>query len=246
MTMQLLWILLSTLLVSVVSLVGALTLSVKERLLKAILFLLVAFSAGAPFWRGLPAPYPRGHRDRRPAGRLHLCDRRICLIFLLEKYLYWRHCHDGVCHQHTFTYLNLFGDGLHNFIDGLVIAGSFAVSVRLGLFTTLLVIIHEIPQELGDFGVLVYGGFSRQKALFYNFLSGLCAFGGAILGYFLSHKIEGFSYILLALTAGGFIYISSADLVPEIHKETDTRKSALSLAFFIFGIVLMLVLKKFA
>ena len=244
--MQLLWILLSTLLVSIISLVGALTLSVKERLLKAVLFLLVAFSAGALFGGAFLHLIPEAIEKGSQQGVFIYVIGGFVLFFLLEKYLYWRHCHDGICHQHTFTYLNLFGDGLHNFIDGLVIAGSFAVSVKLGLFTTLLVIIHEIPQEIGDFGVLVYGGFSRQKALFYNFLSGLCAFGGALLGYFISHKISGFSHILLALTAGGFIYISSADLVPEIHKETDARKSALSLAFFIFGIVLMYILKKFA
>ena len=242
--MQLLWILLSTLLVSVLSLVGALTLAVKERLLKAVLFLLVAFSAGAliggAFLHLIPEAIGKGSQQ----GAFIFVLGGFVLFFLLEKYLYWRHCHDGVCHHHTFTYMNILGDSLHNFIDGLVIAGSFAVSAKLGLFTTLMVIIHEIPQELGDFGVLVYGGFSRKKALLYNFLSGLCAFGGAILGYFLSYKIEGFSYILLALTAGGFIYISSADLVPEIHKETDSRKSALSLAFFLFGIALMYILRK--
>ncbi|HCD38090.1 MAG TPA: hypothetical protein DEQ77_05135 [Candidatus Omnitrophica bacterium] len=107
-------------------------------------------------------------------------------------------------------------------------------------------IIHEIPQELGDFGVLVYGGFSKAKALFYNFLSALTAFGGALLGYFISHTIEGFSHILLAFTAGGFLYIASADLVPEIHKETDAKRSGLSLAFFLFGIFLMFLLTKIA
>ena len=131
--------------------------------------------------------------------------------------------------MHAFSYLNLIGDGLHNFIDGLVIAGSFMASAQLGIFTTLLVVIHEIPQELSDFGVLVYGGFSRQKALFYNFLSALTAFIGAILGYFLSTKISGFSYILLSFTAGGFIYIAASDLMPEIRKEQSLKKSLASL-----------------
>ena len=242
--MQLLLILLSTLLVSVVSLVGVVTLAVKDKFLKDILFLLIAFSAGAlmggAFLHLIPEAIAKDSSQRVFIFVLG----GFVLFFLLEKYLYWRHCHDGICHMHTFTYLNLVGDSLHNFMDGLVIAGSFSASLQIGIFTTLMVIIHEIPQELGDFGVLVYGGFSKAKALYYNFLSALCAFGGALLGYFLSHKIEGFSYILLALTAGGFIYIASADLVPEIHKETDAKKSALSLAFFLFGILLMFLLKK--
>lgn len=244
--MQLFLILLSTLAVSVISLVGALTLAVKDKFLKAILFLLVAFSAGALMGGAFLHLIPEAIEKGGTQAVFIFVLAGFVLFFLLEKYLFWHHCHDGVCHKHAFTYLNIAGDSLHNFIDGLVIAGSFAVSAQVGFFTTLLVIIHEIPQELGDFGVLVYGGFSKAKALFYNFLSALTAFGGALLGYFISQTIEGFSHILLAFTAGGFIYIASADLVPEIHKETDARKSGLSLAFFLFGIFLMFLLKKIA
>jgi zinc and cadmium transporter len=244
--MRLLLILASTFLVSMISLIGVVTLAIKERFLKAILFLLIAFSAGAllggAFLHLIPEALEKAHS--REVFFLVLAG--FVLFFFLEKYLYWRHCHDGICHVHTFSYLNLVGDGLHNFIDGLVIAGSFIVSVQLGIFTTFLVIIHEIPQELGDFGVLIYGGFSRQKALFYNFLSALSAFFGAIAGYFLSTKIYGFSHILLSFTAGGFIYISSSDLIPEIHKETEKKKSFLSLVFFLLGIALMLILKNFS
>lgn len=242
--MQLLLILTSTLIVSLISLIGVITLAVREKFLKAILFSLVAFSAGALIGGAFLHLIPEAIEKASPDIVFIFVISGFVLFFLLEKYFYWRHCHDGICHTHTFTYLNLIGDALHNFIDGLVIAGSFAVSDSVGIFTTYLVIIHEIPQELGDFGVLVYGGFSRQKALFYNFLTALTAFIGAIAGYILSHKIHNFSSILLALTAGGFIYISSADLVPEIHKETDARKSGLSLAFFFLGIITMLALKK--
>lgn len=244
--MRLLLILASTFLVSLISLIGVVTLAIKERFLRAVLFLLIAFSAGAllggAFLHLIPEALERTHS--REVFILVLAG--FVLFFFLEKYLYWRHCHDGICHVHTFSYLNLIGDGLHNFIDGLVIAGSFIVSIRLGIFTTLLVIIHEIPQELSDFGVLIYGGFSRQKALFYNFLSALTAFIGAIAGYFLSTRISGFSHILLSFTAGGFIYISSSDLIPEIHKETQQKKSFLSLVFFLLGIVLMLIFKNFS
>ena len=242
--MRLLLILSSTFIVSIISLIGVVTLAIKEKFLKTILFLLIAFSAGALIGGAFLHLIPEAIEKSNPPEVFILVLAGFVLFFLLEKYLYWRHCHDGICHVHTFSYLNLIGDGLHNFIDGLVIAGSFIASVRLGIFTTLLVIIHEIPQELGDFGVLVYGGFSRQKALFYNFISALTAFIGAILGYFLSTKISGFSYILLSFTAGGFIYISSSDLIPEIHKETEQKKSFLSLVFFLLGIGLMFILRK--
>lgn len=241
--MQLLLILISTFVVSIISLIGVVTLAMKERILKVLLFFLIAFSAGALIGGAFLHLIPEALEKAQAQTVFLFVISGFVLFFILEKYLYWRHCHDGVCHTHAFTYLNLIGDGLHNFIDGLVIAGSFSVSTHVGLFTTMMVIAHEIPQELGDFGVLVYGGFSKQKALFCNFLSALTAFGGAILGYFLSQRINGFSHILLAITAGGFIYISSSDLVPEIHKETNLVKSILSLILFIFGIALMCLLK---
>lgn len=244
--MRLLLILISTFLVSVISLVGVVTLAIQERFLKTILFFLIAFSAGALLGGAFLHLIPEAIEKTDPTKVFIFVTAGFVLFFILEKYLYWHHCHDGVCDIHTFTYLNLLGDGLHNFMDGLVIAAGFTSSISLGVFTTILVIVHEIPQELGDFGVLVYGGFSKKKALFYNFLSALTAFGGALIGYFLSHRIAGFSYILLALTAGGFIYIASADLVPEIHKETDLKKSIFSLVFFVFGIALMFILKGLA
>lgn len=241
--MQLFFILTSTLIVSVVSLVGVVTLAIKERFLKTILFLLVAFSAGALIGGAFLHLIPEAIEQSAPQQIFIFVVAGFVLFFLLEKYLHWRHCHDGVCDVHTFTYLNLFGDALHNFIDGIVIAVSFMTSIKLGLIATLLIIAHEIPQELGDFGVLVYGGFSKKKALLFNFLTALTAFLGAIGGYFLANRVLGFSYALLALTAGGFIYIASSDLVPEIHKETSLKKSSLSFVLFIFGIVLMFILK---
>jgi zinc and cadmium transporter len=243
--MQLLLILISVFIVSLISLIGVITLAVREKFLKTILLSLVAFSAGALLGGAFLHLIPEAIEKAPPDEVSIFVISGFVLFFLLEKYLYWHHCHEGVCHRHTFTYLNLVGDGLHNFIDGLVIAGSFAVSNSVGIFTTLLVIIHEIPQELGDFGVLVYGGFTKKKALFYNFLTALTAFGGALAGYIISHKIHNFSPLLLSVTAGGFIYIASADLVPEIHKEANLKKSGLSLAFFFFGIILTLAFKNF-
>ncbi len=167
----------------------------------------------------------------------------IVLFFLMERYFHWRHCHSGVCDVHTFTYLNLFGDGIHNFIDGVVIAASFVDSVNLGIVTTIAIILHEIPQELGDFGVLVYGGFTKKKALFCNFLTAFTAVIGALAGYFLSDFAKGFSNFILPLTAGGFIYIGASDLIPEIHKETNLRRSSLAFIAFLLGIIFMALAK---
>ena len=139
--------------------------------------------------------------------------------------------------------MNLIGDGIHNFIDGLIIAASFVINFPLGIATTIAVIAHEIPQELGDFGVLVYGGFTKLKALFFNFLTALTAILGAVIGFFLAGSVEGFVPFLIPFAAGGFIYIAASDLVPELHKEADLKKSILSFIFFLLGIIFMYVIK---
>jgi len=165
----------------------------------------------------------------------------ILVFFLLEKSL-WKHCHEKECPVHPFAYLNLFGDGLHNFIDGMIIAASFLVSIPLGSATTIAVISHEVPQEIGDFGILVYGGLSKRKALFYNFLTAITAIAGATFTYAFYEFIPKMAY-LLAFAAGSFIYIATTDLIPEMRKE---RKLTVSFAQFILllaGIMLMWLLK---
>ena len=161
-------------------------------------------------------------------------------FFFLEKYLHWRHCHQEGCEIHPFTYLNLVGDGVHNFTDGLVIGASFLINIHFGVVTTLVIILHEIPQEIGDFGVLVYGGFSKQKALYFNFLIALTCVLGTVGGYFISIYLKDFSAFLLPFTAGGFIYIAACDLVPELHKQLALKKSLASMAAFICGILFIL------
>jgi zinc and cadmium transporter len=164
------------------------------------------------------------------------------MFFVLEKLL-WRHCHDRACPIHTFAYLNLFGDSVHNFIDGLIMAGSFMVSIPLGLITTLAVAAHEIPQELGDFGVLIYGGFKPRKALELNFVTALTAIAGGVLGYYFFPYLGGAMIYLLPFAAGGFLYIAASDLIPELHKEANTARTVVSFALFLVGIVLMFVIK---
>jgi zinc and cadmium transporter len=230
--------------VSALSLVGIASFLFKREELDKALILLIGFSAGALIGGAFLHLIPEAVESSGDPHPLFL--RVICgfiIFFILEKYLYWRHCHDGKCDVHAFTYLNIIGETIHNFGDGLIIGTSFMVSVQLGLAATLAIIFHEIPQEIGDFGVLVYGGFSRAKALFCNFLSALAAVAGTVAGYYFTFSIAGFSSIILPMAAGGFIYVAACDLIPEIHKQTDTKKSGLSIAVFLFGIALMFFMK---
>ena len=161
------------------------------------------------------------------------------VFFIIEKVLHWRHCHKGHCDVHTFQYMNLVGDSIHNFIDGLIMAASFVVSVPLGLSTTFAIAVHEIPQEIGDFGVLIYGGFSKRKALTLNFLIALTAVIGGIIGYFVASSLTQIVVYILPFAAGGFLYIAATDLVPEIRKELDMKKSLFTIFIFVVGIVIM-------
>lgn len=232
----------ATIIVSMVSFIGVVTLAFKEKLLNKIVMLLVGFSAGAliggAFLHLIPEALEKGCKDLF----LYVIIGFVA-FYVVEKLLHWRHCHKGKCDVHVFTYLNLIGDAVHNFLDGIIIAASFVASTNLGIVTTIAVVIHEIPQEFGDFGVLIYGGFSKTKALMYNFLSALTAVAGAVIGFFLSSMIENSVVFLLPLTAGGFIYIASSDLVPELRKETDIKKSLLPFLFFLLGLAFMGIAK---
>lgn len=225
----------SVFVVSAISLVGIFTLVLREKMLEKVLFILIAVAAGTLLGAAFLDLIPEAMEERGPGILLYvLCG--IVAFFVMERFIFWHHCHDGKCDIHTFSYLNLVGDGVHNFIDGMVIAAAYLTSVPVGVIATIAIISHEIPQEIGDFGILVYGGFSRRKALFYNFLSAITAFVGAILTYFFSPYVENSVSFLLAFAAGGFIYIASADLMPELRKEMETKRSFIQLTFLILGI----------
>ncbi|MBI4981536.1 MAG: ZIP family metal transporter [Candidatus Omnitrophica bacterium] len=241
--MILAWILASTSVVSLISLVGVFTLAIRSDYLQKILFLLIGFSAGALIGGAFLHLLPEALEKTNSTMVFYYLILGIVLFFMLERYFHWRHCHAEKCDVHAFTYLNLIGDSFHNFIDGLVIAASFVISIKLGCITTLAIILHEIPQELGDFGVLIYGGFSKKKALICNFLTALTAMVGAVIGYFIADFTKGFITVILPLTAGGFIYIAASDLIPEIHKEKDLRRSSLAFLAFLLGIVFMAAAK---
>ncbi len=239
----LLAIVLSTFLISFISLVGVLTLALKKDSLDKILLELVSISAGTlmggAFLHLLPETIMRSTDIRI---FLYLLS-GFTLFFLIEKVLHWRHCHIRTSkeHPHTFAYMNLIGDGIHNFIDGLIIAASFVTSIPLGITTSVAIAFHEIPQEIGDFGVLVYGKFSVRKALIFNFLSAITAIVGGIVGFFLSSHIQEFTVFLLPLAAGGFIYIASSDLIPEFKKQDGLKKSLTTFSIFLIGILIMWV-----
>ena len=243
--MVLFWILASTFLVSLISLVGIFTLSMKDSLLHKMLFCLIGFSAGALIGSAFLHILPEVLLKTNSTVVFYYLILGIILFFLMERYLHWRHCHDKDCHIHAFTYLNLFGEAFHNFIDGIAIAASFIISIKLGVVTTLAIILHEIPKELGNFGVLIYGGFSRKKALLYNFICALMAMIGALMGYFISSFAHDFSSFIMPLTAGGFIYIAMSDLIPEVHKESNQKRATLAFIAFLFGILFIALAKNF-
>lgn len=236
--------LLSVLLVSLISLVGVFTLGIKEKNLKKTLLFLVSLAAGGLLGDVFIHLLPEVAENNFNLLNSLMILLGILIFFILEKFICWRHCHmlTSKFHPHPLGTMNLIGDGLHNFIDGAIIAASFLVSMPLGLATTLAVIFHEIPQEIGDFGVLIHAGFSRFQALMANFLSATMAIFGAGLVLLIGSNFGYLIESLVPFTAGGFIYIASADLIPELQKETNLKKSLMQLLGIVIGITIMLVL----
>jgi len=240
-----LYSLVSVIIVSLISIVGILTFLLSHKRLRSLLLYMVSFSVGGLFGDAFIHLIPEAVEEVGFGFSVSLCILfGLVSSFIIEKFIHWRHCHIPTSeeHPHPFAYMNLLGDAVHNFIDGLLIAGSYLASLPVGIATTLAVIFHEIPQEIGDFGVLIYGGFSRSKALLFNFLSALTAIIGALVFLSLSPYIENYAIYLLPFAAGEFIYIAGSDLVPELHKETNPSKSILELIALIFGLVTLFLL----
>ncbi len=229
---------------SALSLVGIVTIGLKKKTLAKVSMILVAFSTGALIGGAFLHLLPEAIEISEGLNPFVYLLIGISVFFILERYLKWHHCHEeGECSVHTFTYMSLIGDAFHNFIDGLVVVSAFAVSTELGIITTLAVAAHELPQELGDFGVLIHGGFGKLKALFWNFFSSLSAILGVMIGYFAINSFDNLSAVLLPFAAGGFVYIAMSDLVPELHKEPKISKSAFNFLIFIIGIIFMYLMK---
>lgn len=212
---------------------------------KGLLYM-VSFATGALFGDAFIHLLPEAiEESANPQWTFLLVLLGIIIMFILEKIIHWHHCHHVDEHDHVVAPLakiNLLGDAVHNFIDGLIIAASFIVSFPVGVATTIAVVLHEIPQEIGDFCVLLHAGVNKRRALILNALIALTAIAGVLIGLVLSSSIEGMTAILIPIAAGSFIYIAGSDLIPELHKEVGLRKSILQLGTFLGGIAIMALL----
>ena len=241
------WIysILSVIVVSFISLIGILTFVINEKKLKDFLHYLVSFSAGAMFGDAFIHLLPETIEKFGFTLEISLLVLfGIVFSFIIEKFIRWRHCHVPTSenHPHPFALMNLIGDAFHNFIDGLIIGASYLISIPVGLATTFAVILHEIPQEMSSFGVLVHGGFSKKRALLLNFLTALTAIAGAVVALLIASVTENITLLAIPVAAGIFIYIAGSDLIPELHKEDDAWKSFIELVVFILGILVMMAL----
>lgn len=231
----------ATVLVSLISFVGIFLFVLSASFVKRIMFYLISFSTGAMlgdvFMHMLPELID-GEGDLARSMAVILMG--ILFSFAIEKVVHWRHCHilgedDAHDHIHPVGILSLIGEAIHNFIDGVVIAASFLASPTIGVSTTLAVMFHEIPQEIGDYAVLIHSGFRRKQALFFNFLSALTAVLGAIGTILLSSLSTSWTGFMLPFAAGNLLYIAAADLIPELHKETGIRQGVFQVIAMIIG-----------
>lgn len=242
--MTILYTLISVAGISLVSFVGVLALMLRREVLNRSVFILVSLAVGAllgdVFIHIIPEAYEA--LDNSTYISLLIIG-GILIFFILEKVLHWHHhtLEHAEEHAHPVGRIVLFGDGVHNFIDGLLIAASYMVSVEVGIATTIAVILHEIPQEIGNFGVLMHAGYSTAQALWYNFLSALTAIVGACVALFFGSVTEAFAIWALPVTAGGFIYIALSDLIPELQKDR-TGQGVLQVLAILVGVVSMAAL----
>lgn len=237
--------LISVSLVSLVSLVGIFALSLREEILRKYIFIFISLAVGAllgdAFIHLIPEAL-KNSSNTNLTGTLIIAG--ILIFFILEKFLHWHHHGEDKeeIHIHPVGKLVLFSDGVHNFIDGIIIGASFLLSLPIGIATTLAVILHEIPQEIGDFAVLLHSGYSKTRALWLNFLSAILAIFGLVLVFILNQTEQFVILYFLPIAAGGFIYIAVADLIPELHKTKEVKYSALQLLAVILGILAMFAL----
>jgi len=237
-----LWILSSGILMSAIALVGSLTLFLSEATLKKILLPLVALAAGTLLGGALLHMLPAAIEESSNQLSPYLWALLGFTLFLaLEQFLHWHHCHRAPSEHRPLTYLILIADGVHNFIGGLAVAGAFLIDVRVGVSTWIAAAAHEVPQELGDFGILIHGGWKKGRALLYNFLSALTFLAGGLVAYGASRAID--VTFLLPFAAGNFIYIAAADLIPEIKHEDNPTLNVIHFCSFLIGIALLLIVR---
>jgi len=247
----------SVIVVSLISLVGVIALSLRESFLNKCIFLLVSLAVGALFGDALIHLIPEAfEKTDNPAFVSLLILSGILIFLILEKFLRWHHGHGHECEDDDIHdcppeeksnikplgFLVIASDGLHNLIDGIIIGASYLISIEIGVATTLAIIFHEIPQEISDFGILLHAGFTKARALLVNFLSALLSIVGVGIAFVIGAASETFIPAVLAIAAGGFLYIAGSDLVPELHKTSDIKRSLQQLLAILVGIAIMFLL----
>lgn len=239
------YMVLSVVLVSLLSLIGLSLFALSHESFHKIVFGLVALAVGALFGDAFLHLLAEAYEDKAHSVETSLfVIAGILLFFVLENFLHWRHQHSDEDQEiQPYGYLNILADVTHNFIDGLIIGASYLVGIKMGIATSLAVMLHEIPHEFSNFGILVKSGFSRWRALWINFLTGVMALVGGLAAWGVGGKMEGFIQILIPLTAGGFIYIAGSDLVPQLHKDVKSFRALFQFVAILAGVGLMLLLK---
>lgn len=249
MSIPLLCTALSVLIISAFSFLGTFVMTIRATVVSRIMIYLVSFATGAMlgtvFLHLLPEVME--HSEEPLIGSV-LVFAGLLIAFAIEKFIHWHHCHhtehdehEGR-HTHPVGPLILIGDGIHNFLDGMLIASAFFVSIPLGVATAVAIVIHEVPQEWSDIALLLHSGFSRRKAFLWNTVSSCAAIAGAAVAVLFSRSVEGIEFFLLPIAAGNFLYIATTDLIPELHKETRLRKTLLQVLLLTLGIGLMAIL----
>jgi zinc and cadmium transporter len=247
--------LIATVLISLLSLIGIFTLSLSEDRLHEILNFLIAYSAGTILGASLFDLMPEAVKLVDEHLVFPIIAFGFVFFMFLERGLYWYHGHghtheiptqdlDSVEEEITkeFAYLNIIGDFIHNFIDGMIIAASFINSVTVGIVASIAVAFHELPQEMGDYGILIYAGFERKKALIYNYTAAFSIVLGGVFGAFFIGIVEELSGWMVAFSAGAFLFLSASELIPEINDENNWKKSLIQIFFILFGMFTIFML----
>jgi len=244
--MNSIYAIISVIIVSLISIIVALPLLIKKKPSEKLLLFLLSISVGVllstVFINFLPEIIDHKYSINTA---LYILTGFI-LMFILEKFVHFHHSHKcdhdhGHAHAYNLAPINLIGDGIHNFIDGLVIAGAYATNITIGITATISIIFHEIPQEIADFGVLLYSGLKKKKALLFNFLSAATAILGTVIGIVLVDKIHWFNNFIIPFACGNFLYIAASNLLPQLHRHCKLKDTLFHLLAIIIGIVIILL-----
>jgi len=243
--MNIIYPIISVIIISLLSIIVAIPLLYKKKISQKTLLFLLSMSVGVLLTTVFMGFLPEAFEEHHSINVSMFILLGFLVMFILEKLIHWHHnkkCEDGHCgHAHAYNLapINLIGDGVHNFIDGLVIAGSYAVSIPVGFAATISIIFHEIPQEIADFGVLLYSGYSKKKALVFNFLSAVTAIIGTILGILLIGRLHGFTEFIIPFAAGNFIYIAASNLLPQLHRHCKMKETFVHIFAILLGVAII-------